>query len=87
MTWSYSFGDSTSLPVPSILRWFSIVLYLLFLFIVTVILLSILIAQMNDTYRSIQDDVEGTFAIARARIIARLQKGNMWLLCKRKVRK
>ena len=51
-----------------------------------VVLLSILIAQMNATYRKIQGDVEGSFAIARARIIARLQKGNMWMLCKRKVR-
>ena len=46
-----------------------------------VVLLNLLIAQMSDTYAKVQEDVEGTFAIARARIIARLQKGK-WLFCK-----
>ena len=67
--------------LPSLPRWFSIVLYLTFLFAVIVVLLNLLIAQMSDTYAKVQEDVEGTFAIARARIIARLQKGK-WLLCK-----
>ena len=39
-----------------------------------VVLLNLLIAQMSDTYTKVQGDVEGTFTIARARIIARLQK-------------
>ena len=56
-------------------------MYLTFLFAVIVVLLNLLIAQMSDTYTKIQEDVEGTFAIARARIIARLQKGK-WLFCK-----
>ena len=56
-------------------------MYLTFLFGVVVVLLNLLIAQMSDTYTKIQEDVEGTFAIARARIIARLQKGK-WLFCK-----
>ena len=68
-------------PSPSLPRWFSIVLYLTFLFTVIVVLLNLLIAQMSDTYTKVQDDVEGTFAIARARIIARLQK-DKWLYCK-----
>ena len=51
------------------------------MFVVIVILLNLLIAQMSDTYAKVQEDVEGNFAIARARIIARLQKGK-WLLCK-----
>ena len=46
-----------------------------------VVLLNLLIAQMSDTYTKVQEDVEGTFALARARIISRLQKGK-WLLCK-----
>ena len=50
-------------------------MYLAFLFAVIVVLLNLLIAQMSDTYEKIQKDVEGTFAIARARIISRLQKG------------
>ena len=56
-------------------------MYLTFLFAVMVVLLNLLIAQMSDTYTKVQEDVEGTFAIARARIIARLQRGK-WLLCK-----
>ena len=73
-------------PLPSLPRWFSIVMYLVFLFTVIVVLLNLLIAQMSDTYNKIQEDVEGTFAIARARIIARLQKGKR-LFCRGKVRK
>ena len=56
-------------------------MYLAFLFAVIVVLLNLLIAQMSSTYDRIQEDVEGTFAIARARIISRLQKGK-WLFCK-----
>ena len=72
---------SSHLPSPPLPRWFSIVMYLIFLFAVIVVLLNLLIAQMSDTYTKVQEDVEGTFAIARARIIARLQKGR-WLFCK-----
>ena len=59
-------------------RWFSVVLYLLFLFTVIIVLLNILIAQVNDTYSKVQLDVEGTFAMARARIVARFMKGKMF---------
>ena len=81
-------GTPVCQNVPHLLslpRWFSIVMYLVFLFTVIVVLLNLLIAQMSDTYNKIQGDVEGTFAIARARIIARLQKGKR-LLCRGKVR-
>ena len=67
--------------LPSLRRWFSIVLYLFFLFAVIVVLLNLLIAQMSDTYAKTREDVEGYFAFARARIIARLQR-RKWLLCK-----
>ena len=60
-------------------RWFSIVMYLPFLFAVIVVLLNLLIAQMSDTYGRIQGDVESTFAIERARIIAKALKLN--ILC------
>ena len=59
-------------------RWFSVILYLLFLFTVIIVLLNILIAQVNDTYSKVQQDVEGTFAMARARIVARFMKGKMF---------
>jgi hypothetical protein len=55
-------------------QWFSILMYLLFLFTVIVVLLNLLIAQMSDSYTKVQEDVEGTFAMARARIVAHLQK-------------
>ena len=59
-------------------RWFSVVLYLLFLFTVVIVLLNILIAQVNDSYSKVKQDVEGTFAVARARIVARFMKGKMF---------
>ena len=55
-------------------------MYLTFLFGVIVVLLNLLIAQMSDTYTKIQEDAEGNFALARARVIARLQKG-AWPCC------
>ena len=71
----------TSLP-----RWFSIVMYLAFLIAVLVVLLNVLIAQMSNTYNEIEKNVDGAFAIARARIISRLQK-ERWPICKGKVKK
>ena len=59
-------------------RWFSVVLYLLFLFTVVIVLVNILIAQVNDSYSKVKQDVEGTFAVARARIVARFMKGRMF---------
>ena len=79
--WSFPTFLRPSLPLSYPRRWFSIVLYLAFLFTVIVVLLNLLIAQMSDTYTKIIEDVEGHFALARARIIARLQR-RKWLLCK-----
>ena len=42
-----------------------------------IVLLNILIAQMSDSYSKAHEDVEGTFAMARARIVARFLKGNV----------
>ena len=64
---------------PHLPRWFSIVIYLPFLFTVIVVLLNLLIAQMSDTYTKVQEDVESTFALERARIIAKALKRN--ILC------
>ena len=62
-------------------------MYLAFLIGVIVVLLNVLIAQMSNTYNEIQKNVEGIFAIARARIISRLQKERcIWPLCRGKVR-
>ena len=69
-------------PTPSLHRWFSVVVYLAFLFSVSVVLLNLLIAQMSDTYTKVQEDVKRNFAIVRATGIIRLQR-NKWLpFCK-----
>ena len=66
-------------------RWFSIVMYLVFLFAVIVVLLNLLIAQMSSTYENLLEEEESNFALARARIISRLEKGRK-LFCMGKVR-
>ena len=58
-------------------RWYSVLLYLLFLVAVIIVLLNLLIAQMSDSYSEIKLDAEGTFSMARARIVARLQKNHV----------
>ena len=55
-------------------RWFSILFYLVFLFVVIVVLLNLLIAQMSNTYSRVQDEAEGTYAVAKARILSRLER-------------
>ena len=45
---------------------------------VIVVLLNLLIAQMSNTYATIQDEAEGTYAVARARILARLEKSRFF---------
>ena len=60
-------------------------MYLVFLFAVIVVLLNLLIAQMSSTYENLLEEEESTFALARARIISRLEKGRK-LFCMGKVR-
>lgn len=55
-------------------RWFSISLYLIFLFVIIVVLLNLLIAQMSNTYSNVQEEAEGTYAVAKATILSRLEK-------------
>lgn len=79
MTRTHSHAHTLCLIIPSKsalllpCRWFSIVMYLVFLFMVIVVLLNLLIAQMSSTYCNIQDEAEGTYAVARARMLARLE--------------
>ena len=53
------------------------VLYLLFLFLTIVVLLNLLIAQMSDTYSSVQQDAQRSLAINRAWIVARVEHNSM----------
>ncbi len=48
-------------------------IYLAFLFLVIVVLLNLLIAQMSDTYSSVQQDAQRSLAINRAWIVARVE--------------
>ena len=65
------------------------IIYLTFLFLVIVVLLNLLIAQMSDTYGSVQQDAQRSLAISRAWIVARVEHnsflarvsgGNMYAL-------
>ena len=58
-------------------RWLGIIVYLVFLFLVIVVLLNLLIAQMSDTYSSVQQDAQRSLAINRAWIVARVEHNSL----------
>lgn len=58
-------------------RWFGIIIYAIFLFLVIVVLLNLLIAQMSDTYGSVQQDAQRSLAINRALIVARVEHNSL----------
>ena len=64
--------------LPTLRRWFSIVLYMTFLFAMIVVLLNVLIAQMSNTYNELQENNDGTFNLIRAKVISRLQKEKLF---------
>ena len=51
--------------------------YTIFLFLVIVVLLNLLIAQMLDTYGSVQQDAQRSLAINRAWIVARVEHNSL----------
>ena len=53
------------------------IVYSVFLFLVVVVLLNLLIAQMSDTYGSIQQDAQRSLAINRAWIVARVEHNSL----------
>ena len=65
------------LPCLAVCRWFGVLLYLVFLFIVVVILLNMLIAAMAATYSNVQSDTQRDLALARAWIVARVEHNSM----------
>ena len=65
--------SSCTLP-PTLHRWFSLVMYMAFLFTVIVVLLNVLIAQMSDTYSKLQENNDGAFNLIRASYISNMQK-------------
>ena len=52
-------------------------IYIIFLFLVIVVLLNLLIAQMSDTYGSVQQDAQRSLAINRALIVARVEHNSL----------
>ena len=58
-------------------RWFGVIMYTIFLFLVIVVLLNLLIAQMSDTYGSVQQDAQRSLAINRALIVARVEHNSL----------
>ena len=53
------------------------IVYSVFLFLVVVVLLNLLIAQMSDTYGSVQQDAQRSLAINRAWIVARVEHNSL----------
>lgn len=62
---------------PAGFRWLGVIVYLVFLFLVIVVLLNLLIAQMSDTYSSVQQDAQRSLAINRAWIVARVEHNSL----------
>ena len=55
-------------------RWLGVIT---FLFMVIVVLLNLLIAQMSDTYANVQMDAQRSLAIQRAWIVARVEHNTL----------
>ena len=51
--------------------------YIVFLFLVIVVLLNLLIAQMSDTYGSVQQDAQRSLVINRSWIVARVEHNSL----------
>lgn len=62
-------------------RWLSVIIYVVFLFLVITVLLNLLIAQMSDTYSNVQSDAQRSLVINRAWIVARVEHMTLSLLC------
>lgn len=65
---------------PHVYSWLGVIVYLVFLFLVIVVLLNLLIAQMSDTYASVQQDAQRSLAINRAWIVARVEHNSLTVL-------
>ena len=59
-------------------RWFSALIYGVFLFVVTVILLNLLIAQFSKSYEEVNERARVSVALDRAKVLTRLQS-SLWI--------
>ena len=55
------------------LRALSVIIYLVFLFLVVIVLLNVLIAQVSDTYSKVLSTAEGVYVYRRCRYITHLE--------------
>eukprot|EP00731_Ephydatia_muelleri_P001088 Em0001g1088a len=53
--------------------WFAVIVYMVYLFLVGVVMLNLLIAQMADTYGSVQREAQQSLMLNRAWIVARVE--------------
>ena len=59
-------------------RWFSVIIYMVFLFLVAVILTSLLIAQFNKSYTEITETARQTITPDRAKFLVKQQSTPSW---------
>ena len=58
-------------------RWLGDILLFVYLFVVVIVMLNLLIAQMSDTYANVQRDAHRSLALDRAWIIARVEHNSI----------
>lgn len=76
LLWSCVFVISSAVPPPC--RPVGIFVYLIYLFFVVVVLLSLLVAQMSDTFANIQSDADRVSIWIRAKTILTQERSGMF---------
>ena len=63
------------------LNWLAVAIYLTFLFLTVVVFLNVFIAQLSDTYSSVKNKAERTYAWKRLNFIGQIQMTSLLSLC------
>ena len=63
------------------LNWLAAAIYLAFLFLTVVVFLNVFIAQLSDTYGSVKNKAERTYAWQRLNFIVQIQRTSLLSLC------
>ena len=73
-----SVADALCFPIDfHVVSWLGIVVILGFMFVVIVVLLNILIAQLSDTYQNVQSDAQREVELNRAYIVGHVEKNSL----------
>lgn len=64
---------NTIIMIMPFFRWFAVIVYMVYLFLIGVVMLNLLIAQMADTYGSVQKEAQQSLMLNRAWIVARVE--------------